>query len=40
MAERVGVPQVGAPDPEKRNSQVIEETAEDFVKTYWVDTLT
>lgn len=30
MVERVGVPDVGAPDPEKRNSPVVEETAEDF----------
>lgn len=30
MIERIGAPDVGAPDPEKRNSPVIEETAEDF----------
>ncbi|SCZ66329.1 hypothetical protein [Thiohalomonas denitrificans] len=30
MSERVGAPHVGAPDPEKRNSPIVEETAEDF----------
>lgn len=30
MSERIGAPHVGAPDPELRNSPVIEESAEDF----------
>ncbi len=30
MVDRISAPHVGAPDPEKRNSPVIEETAEDF----------
>lgn len=30
MPERLHAPQVGAPDPEKRNSEVVEETDEEF----------
>jgi hypothetical protein len=30
MSERISAPHVGAPDPEQRNSPIIEETAEDF----------
>ncbi len=30
MAERIHVVQVGAPDPELRNSPVVEETAEEY----------
>lgn len=30
MVERIGAPDVGAPDPEKRNSPIIEETDEDY----------
>lgn len=30
MTERIGAPHVGAPDPEKHNSPIFEETAEDF----------
>jgi len=32
MAERIHAPQVGAPDPEKRNSPVLEESADDFAE--------
>ncbi len=32
MSERIHAPQVGAPDPEKRNSPILEETAEDFAE--------
>ena len=30
MSERIDVPQVGAPDPDLRNSPIIEETDEEF----------
>ncbi len=30
MAERIPVTHVGAPDPESRNSPIIEETSEEF----------
>lgn len=29
MSERIAVPHVGAPDPEMRNSMIVDETAED-----------
>ena len=30
MSERINAPHVGAPDPERRNSPVMEENSEDF----------
>lgn len=30
MSERIHAPQVGAPDPERRNSLIMEETDEEF----------
>lgn len=39
MAERIDAPQVGAPDPEKRNAVILDEAAEDELDGFDADSV-